>query len=140
MPNYPHSTLFNFYNENIKHFYYSTKTQQGHNKVHRISIYFYITRYASLTKKKKQEQQPNRTHFLLVEVHLLNKVSIKHIILLFGDFIMNFIQIFGNAIPPLRHHLEVRLIRKRRNMEFPIMGNKKSATTTERKSNKYYKL
>jgi UDP-N-acetylglucosamine pyrophosphorylase len=43
---------------------------------------------------------------------------------------MNFIQIFGNAIPPLRHYLEVRFIRKRRNMELPIMRNKKSATTT----------
>jgi len=50
---------------------------------------------------------------------------------------MHFIHIFGNAIPPLRHNLEVRLIWKRRNMKLPIMRIKKPATTkTEKKKKK----
>lgn len=76
--------------------------------------------------KHRNRTTAKGTYFHFVEVHLLNKFSIKHIILLLGDFIMNFIQIFGNAIPPLRHHLKVRFIRKRCNMELPIMGNKES--------------
>jgi len=67
------------------------------------------------------------TYFLFVEVHPLNKFLIKHFIFLFGDFIMDFIQIFCDAIPTLRHNLEARFIGKGCNMKLPVMGIKKSA-------------
>lgn len=54
----------------------------------------------------------NGTHFHFVEVHLLDKFLIKHLILFHGYLIMDFIQVFDGTIPSLWHDLEIRLIRK----------------------------